>query len=136
MSARLEAATKQFDCSILVSEEFYNRMSPKYQRHMRKVDRVMVVGASWPMILYAYDEGEDEGNDALAKKNRFSQEFDNAVDKYIAGEWKDAKKLLFSCLGARNNDIAATKLIDFMASAGRGDNPPDQWEGFRQLTSK
>ena len=136
MSARLEAATKQFDCSILVSEEFYNRMSPKYQRHMRKVDRVMVVGASWPMILYAYDEGEDEGNDALAKKNRFSQEFDNAVDKYIAGEWKDAKKLLFSCLGSRNNDVAATKLIDFMASAGRGDNPPDGWEGFRQLTSK
>jgi len=136
MSARLEAATKQFDCSILVSEQFYNRMSEKYQRNMRKVDRVKVVGASWPMILYAYDEGEDEGNAVLAKKNRFSAEMDSAVDKYISGEWKDAKKLLFSCLGSRNNDIAATKMIDFMASAGRGDNPPDGWEGFRELTSK
>lgn len=136
MSARLEAATKQFDCSILVSEQFFNRMSEKYQRNMRKVDRVKVVGASWPMILYAYDEGEDEGNAVLAKKNRFSAEMDQAVDKYISGEWKDAKKLLFSCLGSRNNDIAATKMIDFMASVGRGDNPPDGWEGFRELTSK
>jgi class 3 adenylate cyclase len=136
MSARLEAATKQYDCKILVSEDFYNRMSTKYQRNMRKVDRVMVVGASWPMILYAYDEGEDEGNAVLEKKNRFSAEMDQAVDKYISGEWKDAKKLLFSCLGSRNNDVAATKLIDFMASAGRGDNPPDGWEGYRQLTSK
>ena len=136
MSARLEAATKQFDCNILCSEDFYNRMSSSYQRHMRKVDRVKVVGASWPMILYAYDEGADEGNDVLDKKNRFSTEFDQAVDNYISGDWKAAKKLLFSCLGTRNKDLAATRMIDFMADAGKGDNPPDGWEGFRQLTSK
>ena len=136
MSARLEAATKQFDCKILVSEDFYNRMSAPHQRNMRKVDRVKVVGASWPMILYAYDEGPDEGNAVLDKKNRFSTEFDQAVDEYISGNWKAAKKLLFSCLSARKDDVAAKKMMEFMDSAGRGDNPPDDWEGFRQLTSK
>merc|ERR1719230_952257 len=63
MSARLEAATKQFDCSILVSEDFYNRMSEDNsevsevtgktvvsKRHMRKVDRVLVVGSTFPYI--------------------------------------------------------------------------------------
>ena len=88
------------------------------------------------MILYAYDEGADEGNDVLDKKNRFSTEFDQAVDNYISGDWKAAKKLLFSCLGTRNKDLAATRMIDFMAAAGKGENPPDGWEGFRQLTSK
>jgi class 3 adenylate cyclase len=136
MAARLEQATKQYDCSILVSEEMYNRMSETYQRHLRAVDRVMVVGSTWPMKLYAYDEGPDENNSVLSKKNRFSTEFDQAVDKYISGEWKDAKKLLFSCLGARNGDIAATKLIDYMAETGRGDNSPDSWQGYRELTSK
>merc|ERR1712028_278291 len=84
MSARLEAATKQFDCSILVSEDFYKRMSAPVQRNMRKVDRVLVVGSTWPMILYAYDEGADEGNGDVEKKNRFTYEFDQAVDKYIS----------------------------------------------------
>merc|ERR1719506_492071 len=111
-------------------------MSETYQRHLRAVDRVMVVGSTWPMKLYAYDEGPDENNSVLSKKNRFSTEFDQAVDKYISGEWKDAKKLLFSCLGARNGDIAATKLIDYMAETGRGDNSPDSWQGYRELTSK
>jgi class 3 adenylate cyclase len=136
MAARLKAATKQYDCSILVSEEVYNRMSETYQRHLRAVDRVLVVGSTWPMKLFVYDEGPDEKNSVLKKKNRFSTEFDQAVDAYISGEWKEAKKLLFSCLGARNGDKAATRLIDFMAEEGRGDVAPDSWEGYRTLDSK
>jgi class 3 adenylate cyclase len=136
MAARLEKATRQYDCSILVTEEMYNRMSPGVQKNLRAVDRVLVVGSSWPMKIYAYDDGPDEGNAVLSKKNRFATEFDKAVDCYIAGEWKEAKKLLFSCLGSRNNDVAATNLIDFMAANGRGDSPPESWEGYRMLESK
>jgi class 3 adenylate cyclase len=136
MAARLEKATRQYDCSILVTEEMYNRMSPGVQKNLRAVDRVLVVGSSWPMKIYAYDEGPDEGNAVLAKKNRFATEFDQAVDCYIGGEWKEAKKLLFSCLGSRNNDVAATNLIDFMAANGRGDSPPESWQGYRMLDSK
>lgn len=136
MSARLEAATKQYSCNILVSEEFYNRMSTEYKRNMRKVDRVKVVGASWPMILFAYDDGEDEGNDVLTKKNRFSAEMDEAVDEYISGNWAAAKKLLASCLSTRAKDPAAMRLIDYMNEQGQGSSAPDWWEGFRQLTSK
>ena len=101
MSARLEAATTQFNRKMLVSDVFYKHMTPEYQRWLYRVDRVVVVGASSPMVLYAYDEGPDEGNDYLHKKNRFAHEFDNAVNEYIHGNWNDAKKLLYSCLGAR-----------------------------------
>jgi len=136
MSARMEAATKQFDCNILVSEDFFGRMSSAFQRNMRKVDRVLVVGSTWPMILYAYDEGPDEGNSSLTKKNRFTEEYDKAVDFYIAGEWADAKKLLYSCLGARPNDGASTGMLDFMAQYGNGDTAPSDWQGYRQLDGK
>merc|ERR1719231_1243065 len=131
MSARLEAATKQFDCNIIVSEDFYNHLSPKYQRLMRKVDRVLVVGSTFPMILYAYDVGEDEGNATLSKKNRFSEEYDKAIDFYISGEWAEAKKLFYSCLGTRPSDTAATNLLDFMSTVGNGDSAPSDWQGFR-----
>ena len=52
MAARLEKATRQYDCSILVTEEMYNRMSPGVQKNLRAVDRVLVVGSSWPMKIY------------------------------------------------------------------------------------
>lgn len=136
MSARLEAATNQFDCSIIVSEDFYGHLSPNYQRLLRKVDRVLVVGSTFPMILYAYDEGEDEGNQTLSKKNRFSEEYDKAIDFYISGEWSEAKKLLYSCLGSRPSDTAATNLLDFMSTVGNGDSAPSDWQGFRALEGK
>ena len=92
MSARLEAATTQFNRKMLVSDVGYKHMTPEYQRWLYRVDRVVVVGASSPMVLYAYDEGPDEGNDYLHKKNRFAHEFDNAVNEYIHGNWNSSRK--------------------------------------------
>ena len=101
MSARLEAASRQYGCAMLVSEVFYKHLSEKYQRLVYKIDRVVLVGTSTPMLLYAYDQGQDEGNDYLEKKTRFAHEYDLGVDAYIHGHWAESKKLLYSCLGAR-----------------------------------
>jgi len=136
MAARLEKATRQYGCTILITEEMYNRMSDGYQRQMRAVDRVMVVGSSWPMKIYAYDEGPDEGNAVLSKKNRFASEFDQATEAYISGEWKDAKKLLMSCLGSRQNHAGVNAMLQYMKDEATGDNAPQTWKGYRLLTSK
>ena len=136
MSARLEAATNQMKVDMLVSETFYKHMTPEFQRWVYKVDRVVVVGASAPMILYAYDDGPDEQNDYLDKKNRFAHEFDAGVELYIHGNWTEAKKLLFSCLGARPNNPAATNLLEHMERDSVHGESPDEWPGYRILTSK
>lgn len=136
MSARLEAASKQFGVDIMVSDQFYDHLGEERKRWMRRVDQVVLVGASKPMTLYAFDSGVDEGNKNLPKKNRFCYEFDLAVEKYIGGEWAEAKKLLFSCLAARPGEKQATFLLDFMETEKKGDGAPADWQGFRALNSK
>jgi hypothetical protein len=55
MSARLEAATHQFGCPILVSEWFYNELSPSAKSFCRMVDRICVVGSKIPMEIWTVD---------------------------------------------------------------------------------
>jgi hypothetical protein len=55
MSARLEAATHQFGAHILVSEWFYNELSPAAKKHCRMVDRICVVGSKIPMEIWTVD---------------------------------------------------------------------------------
>lgn len=136
MSARLESASAQMEVDMLVSETFYKHMSPEYQRWLYKVDRVVLVGASSPMVLYAFDDYPDEENDYLSKKTRFAHEFDGAVEDYIHGNWVSAKKQLYSCLGARPNNAAATRLIQIIERDAFHDESPEDFPGYRVLTSK
>merc|ERR1712100_399903 len=55
MSARLEAATPQFQTSILVSVWFYNELSASARRYCRMVDRICVVGSKIPMEIWTVD---------------------------------------------------------------------------------
>ena len=44
MASRLEAATKQFGTSILLSEDFVAMLSPRVRSRVRQIDRVTVKG--------------------------------------------------------------------------------------------
>ena len=44
MASRLEAATKQFGTSILLSEDFVLMLSPRVRSRVRQIDRVTVKG--------------------------------------------------------------------------------------------
>ena len=55
MSARLEAATKQFGVPLLLSEDFVIICSASVQPQCRKIDRVTVKGSIQPMGIYTYD---------------------------------------------------------------------------------
>ena len=55
VSARLEAATKQYGVSLLLSEAFYSELTQARQGHCRPLDRVTLKGSAVPMNLYTYD---------------------------------------------------------------------------------
>jgi hypothetical protein len=55
MAARLEAATKQFGSTLLLSGDFFNLLSTKAQKYCRQIDMVTVKGSINPMALYTYD---------------------------------------------------------------------------------
>ena len=59
LSARLEAATKQFDVPILISERFVNACGSSVARACRQIDRVVVKGSEEPMGVFTYDVAHD-----------------------------------------------------------------------------
>ena len=59
MAARLEAATKQFDVPLLLSEDFVRLLSPDGRRGCRQIDRVTVKGSAQPMGLFTFDTDAD-----------------------------------------------------------------------------
>ncbi|KAI7843293.1 hypothetical protein COHA_003125 [Chlorella ohadii] len=55
MASRLEAATKQFGSTILLSEDFVRMLSPGVRAMVRQVDCVTVKGSKKPVGLFTYD---------------------------------------------------------------------------------
>lgn len=55
MASRLEAATKQFGSTILISGDFVKLLSPALKRRVRQVDCVTVKGSIKPVDLFTYD---------------------------------------------------------------------------------
>ena len=55
ISARLEAATKQFGVPLLVSGQVFNMLSPAVKSYCREIDIVAVKGSVLPIKLYTVD---------------------------------------------------------------------------------
>eukprot|EP01050_Picozoa_sp_SAG11_P007840 SAG11_NODE_665_length_7847_cov_13.635132_4_plen_211_part_00 len=143
MSARLEAATAQYFCSVLVSEALYRRLSPEYERWMYKVDNVVLVGTSRPTVVYAYDDHQDEGDNKIHKKTRFAAEYEQAIDYYIQGDWADATKCFHTCLAERPQHQGVEAMLKFFSDERErcgGDlnamGAPREWKGYRVLSRK
>jgi hypothetical protein len=55
MAARLETASRQYGVPLLVSQDFYELLSPFVQKLMRRLDVVTVKGSETPIEVYTYD---------------------------------------------------------------------------------
>ncbi|KAL7538676.1 hypothetical protein ACHAXR_008731, partial [Thalassiosira sp. AJA248-18] len=60
MAARMEAATRQFGVSVLITRSFFKLLSEPAQKHCRKVDVVTVKGSNVPMPIYTYDTFQNQ----------------------------------------------------------------------------
>jgi hypothetical protein len=87
---RLETATKIYGVGLLVSDTFYDMLSPERKRNMRTVDRVLCDklgpdGQAIPVRLYAVAPGGDEGDRTTSKKNAYSSDSEDGMEDYING---------------------------------------------------
>ncbi len=55
ISARLEAATKQYGVPLLLSGQVYNMLSPNTKKYCREIDTVTVKGSVTPIKLFTVD---------------------------------------------------------------------------------
>jgi class 3 adenylate cyclase len=161
LSDVLEIQTKEYKAPILMSEAFFNQLSEPVQKTCRKVDRVLAGAASEPFMLYAAnvasvdgsffdrgieedvfvtdEQGEEDGTaDASGADGRWdalvdpwNDEFETAVDAYIAGDWAAASKSLSASLDERPWDGPALKLQEFIRA--NGGKAPRGWKGYQEI---
>ena len=159
MAARLEAATHQFGTPLLVSGPFVNEMSPAARAMCRKIDVVTVKGSQIPLELWTCDisnfdsaclealtprieDGAQKAMDLDAIKkgvqrdfdDEFKRVFEEGVDFYIKGDWEQARNRIDKCMGIHSGDGPCNSLSRVMDK--EGGKAPDDWRGFRELTSK
>lgn len=161
MASRLEAASKQYGVQLLISHYLYSLLSSEAQAMCRKIDRVTVKGSAVPMELYTCDidpkctqigsvsglvtPHDDPLNIDFSSDNTlktlqdfvpagFYDQFNDGVAAYLAGDWTTSKAKLEASLDIKINDKPAQTLLKVMGE--HKFNAPNDWEGFRPLTSK
>ncbi|KAH8062212.1 hypothetical protein JL722_3124 [Aureococcus anophagefferens] len=148
-----------YQCPLLMSGFFIDEMSPASRSFCRMVDVVSVKGSNVPLELWTFDVsffpenslqptfGDDMGqlpvdfaNDLYYRELQkgidplFMQKFNDAIQEYVAGDWKQAKLHLVESLKRYPEDGPSKTLMRVLAK-GSFTAPPD-WKGFRALTSK
>ncbi len=131
LSARLESATKEYGCDIILSESTYKLCSDRIW--VRELDRIRPKGKSQPVSIYELiGEVDTPLNDATKR----------LLDYYQAGRYayvnRDFSKAI-SCF----HDAYQMKPHDqaILAHIERAQNyinnpPPDYWDGVHTMTTK
>ena len=148
LSARLEAATKQFDVPLLISEEFVRICGERVRAQCRQIDRVTVKGSIEPMGIFTYDtcieavpepaadsdptiSPEDESNSFMHYEDEFTEHPDIvALRQGVSQRFLSQFALGFELYSGGDWERAVQVLRDVAestqrasAEAGRGGQP-------------
>ena len=95
LAARVESVTRQYQVSLLISDQTFERLADPARYHIRMVERVRVAGRDAPVTLYeVFDTDETELLEAkLASLDRFGE----ATELFYAGEPAEALPLFLEC---------------------------------------
>jgi adenylate cyclase len=129
LASRLEGMTKQYRCSVIISENTYRQVSSSFV--CRELDKIQVKGKSQPITIY-------ELVASVAERARFEpllSRFDEALAAYRTHNWRNAANKLGELLAEFPDDgptqILLDRCIEFMEEA-----PDPDWNGVYVMKSK
>lgn len=153
MAARLEAATHQFGCPMLLSGPFVNELSEKAKSMCRKIDVVTVKGSQTPLQIWTVDitnlklsnpkivkevQQPVDFKEVMKVQNgldpNFTRTFNLAIAHYCGGHWGKAKTCLAEAQKLMPEDGPTKSLMGVMEK--NQFEAPKDWKGYRALTSK
>lgn len=135
LASRLEGVNKIYKSWILVSETTWNEADSgehKGELVSRRLDRVRVVGINKPVQLYNILGFKSEmPQNELASLD----EFHEALDKYLARDFKKAGKMFMNANKLNPADgaslVFAERCKDYLKQG-----IPDDWDGVMNMTTK
>ncbi|MEO6787003.1 MAG: adenylate/guanylate cyclase domain-containing protein [Chthoniobacteraceae bacterium] len=126
-AARLESATKQFGCGILVSESVEALTRDRF--HYRRVDLIRLKGKTKPDAIFTV-LGETS-----TPPPPWLGEYHRAVDLYHAREFRTAGEI-FRKLGEELRDDVLCAMYSERCNGYMDAPPPGDWDGSYTMTKK
>jgi len=131
MTSRLEGITKLVGAPILLDAsmaEAVREQLPAEEAVLRRIARMRPKGVDTAVTIYQLIPTGPQ-YDTISPEQL--AQYDQAVDAFIEGDWRQAEQLLEGILP---NDGPANYLRGFLSSSNA--EPPDDWDGTIRLTAK
>ena len=125
-ASRLEGVTRIYHLPIVVSEYIVDDVKDKTDRYkFYEIDTIQVKGKTKGKKIFFPLDTENESQKRLEKQFDIYEE---ALQAYYEGDWKNARKLFKSV----KMDVAEV----FLERMGARGNAPDKWRGIWAMTTK
>lgn len=125
-ASRLEGVTRIYHLPIVVSEYIMDDVKDKSDRYkFYEIDTIQVKGKTKGKKIFFPLDTENEAQRALVPQFEIYEE---ALQVYYSGDWKNARKL-FKTVKMEVADV-------FMERMGARGNAPDKWRGIWTMTTK
>ena len=125
-ASRLEGVTRIYHLPIVVSEYIVDDVKDKSDRYkFYEIDTIQVKGKTKGKKIYFPLDTENEAQQKLIGQFDI---FEEALQAYYDGDWKNARKL-FKKVDMEVADV-------FMERMGARGNAPDKWRGIWAMTTK
>ncbi|MBD0269779.1 MAG: adenylate/guanylate cyclase domain-containing protein, partial [Cyanobacteria bacterium Co-bin8] len=131
LSSRLEGATKEYGCDIVLSEHTYELCQNLIW--VRELDRIRVKGKMQPVNLYELVDHKDNPLDPQAKE--FMELYSAARSAYTGMRFEPAIKLFREAEKLHPGDRAVAVHIN-RAQEYLISPPPENWDGVHIMTTK
>ncbi len=133
LTARLEALTKFYGISFIISQATYDRLADPGRYHIRYLDKVQVKGRT--NVLRLYEVYDADLPQMRALKQETQAEYEEALQLYYAREFTEAQAKLFSVLQHNPRDkVAWHHLVHATQMSDTG--APEGWTGVTVMTHK
>ncbi|NJN73261.1 MAG: GAF domain-containing protein [Limnothrix sp. RL_2_0] len=132
ISARLETASKQYGCDILISDNTYNQCSDKVV--VRELDRVRVKGKKESVTIYELVALVSES--ITPKQEQVIELYHQARDFYLNRDFARALTQFARVLEISNHDKSAKLHMQRCQYYFAYPPDPDEWDGVWTMTSK
>lgn len=125
-ASRLEGVTRIYHLPIVVSEYIMDDVKDKSDRYkFFEIDTIQVKGKTKGKKIYFPLDTENEAQRELIKDFELYEE---ALQAYYSGDWKNARKLFKKV----KMEVAGV----FMERMGARGNAPEKWKGIWTMTTK
>ncbi len=130
-ASRLEGLTKQYNISIIISEDTYQQL-PKEKYRIRFLNLVRVLGKAKAKKIYEVIHPQDPLGDNKIKNNEL---YIKGFDLFRTGDFKNAKEIFNSIYNENHQDRSCENMIKLCKRMG-SQPIPENWDGVIELRDK